>query len=69
MAGERLTSGQLGAGFGRIYALTVVGDGGCDGNEGCPIAESSFVARLGEYEGSSESSVGNTKASELRGGD
>ena len=38
VASEGLVSGQLGARFGRIYALTLVGDGGCDGKEGCPMA-------------------------------
>ncbi len=55
-----------------IYAQTLVGDGGCDDNEGCPIEvkqgdESSFVARLGEHEGSSESCVGNTKSQSIAG--
>jgi len=72
VASEGLASGQLGGKVGRIYALTLVGDGRCDDNEGCPIEvkacdESSFVARLGEHEVGSNSCVGNTKASGLRG--
>jgi len=56
VASEGLASGQLGARIGRIYALTLVGDGGCDDNEGCPIEvklgdESSFVARLSDTKG------------------
>lgn len=66
VASEGLASGQLGTRFGSIYALTLVGDGGCDGKEGCPIEvklgdESSFVARLGEHEGGSKWCVGNTQ--------
>ena len=64
VASEGLERGQIEARFGRIYALTLVGDEGCDDKEGCPIVlgsgdEGFLVARLREHELVSKSCVGN----------